>query len=273
MQLNTSVSPVRRHQDAPGLAGDHGIDRRLNEIQNDGLPTVANGPFAPGTIGYLEDPGFPKYDLDKAKKLVKEYRRSRQGPSSRCSRPRPTPTPCARPSSSSSGPRRSASRSRSVQATRPQLIDDAIGRQVPGDAVPQLPRWRPRHQLRVVVRNGQPGELRSAHDDTRSTSSSTRAAASPTRPSASRSTRTSTSGSPSRCCSMWSGGPRGPSAWTTTSTASSGPICPTAPASRPPASRPVTRSRASGSSSRPRSARTGVGAAAARFRPPSLFTL
>ncbi len=45
----------------------------INQIQNDGVPTVADGPFAPGSIAYLEDPGFPEYDIEGAKKLVEEY--------------------------------------------------------------------------------------------------------------------------------------------------------------------------------------------------------
>lgn len=47
------------------------LDRqKLNEAQNDGFATLAEGPFAPGTVGYLEDPEAPAYDLDAAKKVV-----------------------------------------------------------------------------------------------------------------------------------------------------------------------------------------------------------
>jgi peptide/nickel transport system substrate-binding protein len=45
----------------------HAIDyERVNEERNAGLATVANGPFPPGSIGYLEDTGYPEYDVDAA---------------------------------------------------------------------------------------------------------------------------------------------------------------------------------------------------------------
>jgi peptide/nickel transport system substrate-binding protein len=34
---------------------------------------IANGPFPEGQMGYLEDNGFPTFDLDKAKELVSDY--------------------------------------------------------------------------------------------------------------------------------------------------------------------------------------------------------
>ena len=40
-----------------------------------GIP--ANGPFPKGVDGYLEDSGYPKYDLAKAKALVDEYKKER----------------------------------------------------------------------------------------------------------------------------------------------------------------------------------------------------
>lgn len=54
----------------------HAIDReRINDVRNLGIPTVANGPFAPGNIGHLEEGenDFPAYDLEEAKRLVAEY--------------------------------------------------------------------------------------------------------------------------------------------------------------------------------------------------------
>jgi peptide/nickel transport system substrate-binding protein len=72
VQLNASQPPFDDIKMRQALA--YGSDRtEINNIQNDGLPTVANGPFGPDSIGYVQDPGFPKYDLAKAKKLVKEY--------------------------------------------------------------------------------------------------------------------------------------------------------------------------------------------------------
>lgn len=47
------------------------LDRdKLNELTNNGYATPASGPFAPGTIGYLEDAGIPAYDPEAAKKVV-----------------------------------------------------------------------------------------------------------------------------------------------------------------------------------------------------------
>ena len=45
----------------------------VNQIINKGLPTIADGPFAPDSLAYVKDPGFPQYDLEGAKKLVKAY--------------------------------------------------------------------------------------------------------------------------------------------------------------------------------------------------------
>jgi peptide/nickel transport system substrate-binding protein len=44
------------------------------EVINRGLFTMASGPFATGSIGYLEDAGFPsEQDLDEARRLIAEY--------------------------------------------------------------------------------------------------------------------------------------------------------------------------------------------------------
>ena len=45
----------------------HAIDyERVNEERNAGIAQVANGPFTPGAIGYLEDTGYPTYDVEAA---------------------------------------------------------------------------------------------------------------------------------------------------------------------------------------------------------------
>lgn len=50
------------------------LDReRSNETDNDGLGTIATGPFAPGSVGYLKDSGHPTYDLPEAERLVADY--------------------------------------------------------------------------------------------------------------------------------------------------------------------------------------------------------
>lgn len=45
----------------------------VNEIRNRGIPKLASGPFAPGTMGYLRDSGMPAPDLKRARRLVAEY--------------------------------------------------------------------------------------------------------------------------------------------------------------------------------------------------------
>jgi peptide/nickel transport system substrate-binding protein len=51
-----------------------GLDRdEINELVNDGFPTVADQPFPPGDMGYVDDPGFPEFDPVAAKALVDEY--------------------------------------------------------------------------------------------------------------------------------------------------------------------------------------------------------
>ncbi len=45
-----------------------------NQARNNDLNQVANGPFGPGVLGYLDDTGFPKYNLDQAKAAVAKYK-------------------------------------------------------------------------------------------------------------------------------------------------------------------------------------------------------
>jgi peptide/nickel transport system substrate-binding protein len=48
---------------------------RWREEINLGVMEEANGPFAPGQIGYVEDNGMPQFDMDRAKELVEQYER------------------------------------------------------------------------------------------------------------------------------------------------------------------------------------------------------
>ena len=57
---NTAASDVRVRQ-AMAYAFDHVVE---NQSRNAGIFEIANGPFSPGSIGYLEDTGFPEFDLD-----------------------------------------------------------------------------------------------------------------------------------------------------------------------------------------------------------------
>jgi len=50
------------------------VDREeQNNVLNNGIPELANGPFAEGALGYTEDSGYPEYDPDRAKDLVTQY--------------------------------------------------------------------------------------------------------------------------------------------------------------------------------------------------------
>ena len=52
----------------------HAMDReRVAEERGAGIVQVANGPFAPGQPGFLEDNGFPEFDPDAARALLEEY--------------------------------------------------------------------------------------------------------------------------------------------------------------------------------------------------------
>jgi peptide/nickel transport system substrate-binding protein len=66
---NAAVSDVRIRQ-AMAYAFDHVVE---NQSRNAGIFEIANGPFSPGSIGYLEDTGFPEFDLEQATALVDEY--------------------------------------------------------------------------------------------------------------------------------------------------------------------------------------------------------
>jgi peptide/nickel transport system substrate-binding protein len=52
----------------------HAMDRdRVAEERGAGIVQVANGPFSPGQLGFLEDNGFPEFDPDAALTLLEEY--------------------------------------------------------------------------------------------------------------------------------------------------------------------------------------------------------
>lgn len=77
VMMNSSVAPLQ-DRDAR-LAIAHAIDRdKLNELSNKGFPEVANGPFAPTVLGHLDDPGFPTYDLAKAKAQVAAMKKAKK---------------------------------------------------------------------------------------------------------------------------------------------------------------------------------------------------
>lgn len=53
----------------------YSLDRKAYaEVLGAGVVVPANGPFPPGTLGYLENPGGASYDLERAKQLVAAYK-------------------------------------------------------------------------------------------------------------------------------------------------------------------------------------------------------
>ncbi len=65
-----ATSDVRIRQ-AMALSFDHILE---NQSRNAGIFEIANGPFSPESVGYLEDTGFPTdLDIDAAAALVEEY--------------------------------------------------------------------------------------------------------------------------------------------------------------------------------------------------------
>ncbi len=71
--FNTSKAPFD-NIDAR-MAVIYAINRdQINEVSNLGLTKMASGPFAPGEIGYLEDTGYPSFDLDESKKHLDAYK-------------------------------------------------------------------------------------------------------------------------------------------------------------------------------------------------------
>ena len=70
--LNESKAPFD-NLDAR-LAVASALDREaLNQTLNQGKTEVASGPFAPGSMGYVEDTPMPPFDLEAAKKHVAAY--------------------------------------------------------------------------------------------------------------------------------------------------------------------------------------------------------
>lgn len=72
LQLNIAKPPFDDKN--ARMAVITGLDMEtFNDTVNLGLAQIANGPFAPGNIGYLEDTGYPTYDAEAAKKYVAAY--------------------------------------------------------------------------------------------------------------------------------------------------------------------------------------------------------
>jgi peptide/nickel transport system substrate-binding protein len=65
ISLQTEVPPFDNKHARLALAYATDQQRFIDEIQN-GVYLPANGPMAPGQLGFLEDTGYPEYDPDKA---------------------------------------------------------------------------------------------------------------------------------------------------------------------------------------------------------------
>ncbi|MEZ5381307.1 MAG: ABC transporter substrate-binding protein [Microthrixaceae bacterium] len=72
IMMNTSKLPFSNKNARLALA--HGGDRAaINQAVYAGLAEVREGPYPEGSPGYVADPGFPEYDLDKAKEYARKY--------------------------------------------------------------------------------------------------------------------------------------------------------------------------------------------------------
>lgn len=71
--LNTQAPPFDNPIARQAVAAAIDTARWRSEVARDVDPP-ANSPFGPNQLGYLEDNGYPKYDLAKAKQLVEQYK-------------------------------------------------------------------------------------------------------------------------------------------------------------------------------------------------------
>ena len=84
-----------------------------------GVQPIANGPFSPGQVGYLEDTGFPlAQDMAKAQELIADYKAEHPGALNVDCRPRRTDEPDHRPVPAAVLRRRPASTRCSIRPDR-----------------------------------------------------------------------------------------------------------------------------------------------------------
>ncbi len=70
--LNTTQAPFDNPLARQAVAYATDTATYIDEMGK-GVYTSANGPYAPGQLGYVEDTGYPAFDLQKAKDLVAQY--------------------------------------------------------------------------------------------------------------------------------------------------------------------------------------------------------
>ncbi len=79
IQLNETLPPFDDLSMRQAFAS--ALDRtEMNRILGSSLPVLAQGPFAPDSIGFVKDTGFPTFDLARAKKLIAAYRAKGKNP-------------------------------------------------------------------------------------------------------------------------------------------------------------------------------------------------
>ncbi|MCB1026638.1 MAG: ABC transporter substrate-binding protein [Microthrixaceae bacterium] len=72
VMLNSSKLPFSNRNARLALAYGGDLDA-INQATYAGLGETRSGPFPEGTPGYLEDPGFPTYDPEKAREYARKY--------------------------------------------------------------------------------------------------------------------------------------------------------------------------------------------------------
>jgi peptide/nickel transport system substrate-binding protein len=73
-------SPLQDQRVRCALANAYDSQTILDTI-NAGVDKLANGPFSPEQLGYLDDTGYPTaQDMDRAKELIAEYKAEHPGP-------------------------------------------------------------------------------------------------------------------------------------------------------------------------------------------------
>lgn len=79
-QLNSGEGKIFDNRSAR-LAAAHAIDRdQIREVTDLDSVELASGPFAPGEMGYLDDAGYPEFNPERARELVKETEREQGHP-------------------------------------------------------------------------------------------------------------------------------------------------------------------------------------------------